>query len=70
MNQYNDNEGKSGDDGANAIMEAATDLQEILEDKKAHVWWAFSLGGDVYLLNRRPFHFSVFCVFIPLSSHL
>lgn len=32
MNQYN--EGKNGDGGANAIMEAATDLQEILDDKK------------------------------------
>ena len=32
MNQYN--EGKNGDDGTNAIMEAATDLQEILEEKK------------------------------------
>ena len=47
MNQYN--EGKSGDDGANAIMEAATDLQEILEEKKSPRLVGFFFGRGCLL---------------------
>ena len=42
MDQYN--EGKNGDDGANAIMEAATDLQEILEDENEKRILSYIIG--------------------------